>query len=78
MLDKIHPIQVLGRVTVPLIRLTSAERYGYVLNVVYSCGGLAHDRLLLLPYAIADNVTGFATVQLGALLASMAWLAKPR
>jgi predicted GH43/DUF377 family glycosyl hydrolase len=41
-------------------------------NVVYSCGALVHNRTLLLPYAIADNVTTFATVPLDALIAAMA------
>jgi predicted GH43/DUF377 family glycosyl hydrolase len=71
LLDKSDPAKVLARVTMPLIRPDAAERYGYVPNVVYSCGALVHGRILLLPYAIADNVTTFATVQLDALLAAM-------
>lgn len=58
--------------TLPLIRPDVAERYGYVPNVVYICGGLVLGRLLVLPYAIADNVTTFATVALDRLLAAMA------
>ena len=72
LLDKDDPSKVLARVTVPLIRSSAAERYGYVSNVVYSCGALVHGRMLLLPYAIADNVMTFATVQLDALIAAMA------
>jgi predicted GH43/DUF377 family glycosyl hydrolase len=72
LLDKDDPSKVLARVTVPLIRPSAAERYGYVPNVVYSCGALVHNRTLLLPYAIADNVTTFATVPLDALIGSMA------
>jgi predicted GH43/DUF377 family glycosyl hydrolase len=71
LLDKTDPGKVLARVTLPLIRPGATERYGYVPNVVYSCGALVHGRLLLLPYAIADNVTTFATVPLDALLAAM-------
>ncbi len=71
LLDKDDPAKVLARVTMPLISPDAAERYGYVPNVVYSCGALVHGRLLLLPYAIADNVTTFATVPLDALLAAM-------
>jgi predicted GH43/DUF377 family glycosyl hydrolase len=71
LLAKDDPSKVLARVTSPLIRPDAAERYGYVPNVVYSCGALVHGRMLLLPYAIADNVTTFATVQLDALLAAM-------
>jgi predicted GH43/DUF377 family glycosyl hydrolase len=71
LLDKDDPAKVLARITMPLIRPGATERYGYVPNVVYSCGALVHGRMLLLPYAIADNVTTFATVQLDALLAAM-------
>jgi predicted GH43/DUF377 family glycosyl hydrolase len=72
LLDKDDPSKVLARVTVPLIRPDEAQRYGYVPNVVYSCGALVHGRMLLLPYAIADNVTTFGTVGLDPLLAAMA------
>lgn len=72
LLDKDDPSKVLARVTAPLIHPTATDRYGYVPNVVYSCGALVHGRTLLLPYAIADNVTTFATVQLDALIAAMA------
>ena len=72
LLDKADPSKVLARVKVPLIRPSGEERYGYVPNVVYSCGALVHGRMLLLPYAVADNVTTFATIELDALLAAMA------
>lgn len=72
LLDREDPSKVLGRITTPLIRPSAAERYGYVPNVVYSCGALVHDRTLLLPYAIADNVTTFATLPLDPLIAAMA------
>jgi len=71
LLDKDDPSKVLARITVPLIQPSEAERYGYVPNVVYSCGALVHDRMLLLPYAIADNATTFATVELDSLIAAM-------
>jgi predicted GH43/DUF377 family glycosyl hydrolase len=41
-------------------------------NVVYSCGGLVHNRRLLLPYGVADSFTTFASVALDDLLAAMA------
>ncbi len=72
LLDKEDPSKVLARITVPLIQPSEAERYGYVPNVAYSCGALVHGRTLLLPYAIADNATTFATVGLGKLIAAMA------
>ena len=71
LLDKDDPSRVLARVTSPLIRPSAAQRFGYVPNVVYSCGSLVHGRKLLLPYAIADDVTAFATVGLDSLIAAM-------
>ena len=71
LLDKEDPSKVLARMTFPLIQPSEAERYGYVPNVVYSCGALVYGRTLLLPYAIADNSTTFATVGLDALIAAM-------
>jgi predicted GH43/DUF377 family glycosyl hydrolase len=72
LLDKDDPSKVLTRITFPLIQPSEAQRYGYVPNVVYSCGALVHGRMLLLPYAIADNATTFATVGLDSLIAAMA------
>lgn len=73
LLARDDPSTVLARVTFPFIRPGATERFGYVPNVVYSCGALVHGRILLLPYAIADNSTTFATVQLDALIGAMAW-----
>ncbi|HXH16543.1 MAG TPA: glycoside hydrolase family 130 protein [Sphingomonas sp.] len=72
LLDKQDPTKLLARLTEPLIVPSPAERDGYVPNVVYSCGGIVHDRTLLLPFGVADNFASFATVELGRLLAAMA------
>ena len=56
----------------PLVSPTPEDRDGYVPNVVYSCGGLVHDRTLLLPYGVADNFTSFASAPLDTLLGAMA------
>ena len=50
---------------------TVAEREGYVPNVVYTCGALLHGRELIIPCAMSDCATSFATVSLNALLAAM-------
>ncbi|WP_231116046.1 glycoside hydrolase family 130 protein [Motilibacter rhizosphaerae] len=68
LLDLDDPSQVLGRLRGPLLRPAQEERDGYVPNVVYSCGGLVHDGVLLLPYGVSDRSVGFATVGLDALL----------
>lgn len=72
LLDKNDPGKVLGRLEQPMMRpVPLGARNGYVPNVVYSCGGMVHDRTLLLPYAVADTYTRFASVPLDALLAAM-------
>ncbi len=70
LLDKDDPSKVIGRLPTPLLE-PGDERDGYVPNVVYSCGGLVRDRTLLLPFAVADSFTRFATVALDDLLARM-------
>ena len=71
LLDKTDPTRVINRLSGPLLRPSANERDGYVPNVIYSCGGLVHDRTLILPYAVADSFTTIATVPLDALLAAM-------
>jgi predicted GH43/DUF377 family glycosyl hydrolase len=71
LLDLDDPSKVLGRLREPLLRPTQDEREGYVPNVVYTCGSLVHDGLLVIPYGLADHATGFATVPLAEVLAGM-------
>jgi predicted GH43/DUF377 family glycosyl hydrolase len=71
LLDEDDPTKVLGRVKIPLLRPRLRERSGYVPNVIYSCGAMAHNRQLLLPYAVADSFTTFATVSLDRLVAAL-------
>jgi len=44
------------------------EREGYVPNVVYSCGSIIHNSDLIIPYAMSDYASTFATVNLKELL----------
>ena len=71
LLDKSDPSIVLARARRPLIVPTASERGGYVPNVVYSCGALMRDREMLLPYAVGDRTTAFATGSVDAVLATM-------
>jgi predicted GH43/DUF377 family glycosyl hydrolase len=71
LLDKHDPAKMLGRVTIPVLRPTPDERSGYVPNVIYSCGAMVHNRTLVLPFAVADSFTTFATMPLDRLLAEM-------
>lgn len=71
LLDLDDPTQVIGRLTKPLLTPNANEREGYVPNVVYSCGGVIHNRTLVLPYAMSDYATTFATVPVEDVLSNM-------
>jgi predicted GH43/DUF377 family glycosyl hydrolase len=71
LLDIDDPTKVIGRLREPLLSPNQNEREGYVPNVVYTCGALVHDGVLIIPYGLADHATGFATIPLANLLAAM-------
>ena len=68
LLDLDDPSRIIGRLPEPLIRPLESEREGYVPNVVYSCGSIVNNGELLIPFAISDYATTFATVNLDTLL----------
>jgi predicted GH43/DUF377 family glycosyl hydrolase len=72
LLDLNDPTRVIGRLREPLLSPNEAEREGYVPNVVYTCGALLHGHELVIPYAMSDSATSFATISLDELLAAMA------
>ncbi len=72
LLDKADPSRVLARTPSPLLFPSAEQRGGYVPNVTYSCGGLLQGRRILLPYAIGDEYTAFATAQVDDILSVMA------
>jgi len=55
----------------PLLTPHEQEREGYVPNVVYTCGALIHNNELVIPYAMSDIHSGFATVDVGNLIGCM-------
>lgn len=71
LLDLEDPTRVIGRLREPLLSPDENEREGYVPNVVYSCGGLIHDRVLIIPYAVSDYASSFAVVNIDELLDEM-------
>jgi predicted GH43/DUF377 family glycosyl hydrolase len=71
LLDKKDPSKLLARSQSPLIYATPTEREGYVPNVVYTCGAIKHGDLLIIPFAISDNFTTFATIEIKRLLSSL-------
>lgn len=68
LLDLDDPYRVLAALPEPLITPREDERDGYVPNVVYSCGALAHQDTLILPYGTSDSGITLARVPLPALL----------
>ncbi|MGX9789690.1 glycoside hydrolase family 130 protein [Mycobacterium sp. MMS18-G62] len=71
LLDLDDPTRILGQLREPLLSPAADEQDGYVPNVVYSCGGLVHERTLVLPYGICDAAIGVAMVPLDELLAAL-------
>jgi predicted GH43/DUF377 family glycosyl hydrolase len=68
LLDLQDPTRVVGHLAEPLMIPDERERDGYVPNVVYSCGAIVHNDLLVMPYAMSDSATSVATVRLQELL----------
>ena len=72
LLDKKDPSKVLARSREPLVRPEPTEREGYVPNVVYTCGAMRHADQIILPYAISDTFSNFATIKIAALMQAVA------
>lgn len=67
LLDKDDPSRIIARSSEPVLTAEDADRWGYVPNVVYTCGLLAVGEQLLIPYGISDSAVGFATVSMSEL-----------
>jgi predicted GH43/DUF377 family glycosyl hydrolase len=62
LLDLNDPSRLIGRLEEPLLEPNANEREGYVPNVVYSCGAVVHRGELIIPYAMSDYASTFATI----------------
>ena len=71
LLDLENPTKIIARLDEPLLAPHEKEREGYVPNVVYSCGALIHNNVLVIPYAMSDINSGIATVAVNKLLNCM-------
>jgi hypothetical protein len=71
LLDLNDPTRITCRLAEPLLEAGLDERDGYVPNVVYSCGGIVHDRRLWLPYGISDSRIGVAWASIDELRDAM-------
>jgi predicted GH43/DUF377 family glycosyl hydrolase len=66
--DLDDPTKEIGRLSQPLLSPLEEEREGYVPNVVYSCGSMINNGSLVLPYAVSDYSSSYATVNMEELL----------
>lgn len=71
LLDINDPSKIIARLEEPLLIPNESEREGYVPNVVYSCGSLIHNNMLIIPYAMSDITSGIAHVGIKDLIACM-------
>jgi len=74
--DLENPEIEIGRLEKPLLVPNADEREGYMPNVVYSCGSMIHNEDLILPYAISDYASTYATINLKELLEALKASAK--
>ncbi|NNF23098.1 MAG: glycosidase [Saprospiraceae bacterium] len=71
LLDLNNPRKVIAKLPEPLISPSEEEREGYVPNVVYSCGAMIHNDFLIIPYAMSDSASSFATISVSEILNKM-------
>ena len=71
LLDLEDPTKVIGQLNEPLLMPNEEEREGYVPNVVYSCGSIINNDELVIPYAMSDTASTYATISLKELLTNL-------
>ena len=71
LLDLDDPSKIIKKLNKPLLSPNEEEREGYVPNVVYSCGSIIHEGNLILPYAMSDSASTFATINIEDIIAEM-------
>lgn len=72
LLDKKDPFKIIGKTTGPLlVPLEAYELFGYVQNVIFSCGAILEKEKLIIYYGAADTTVCMAHVNINDLLGSM-------
>ncbi len=71
LLDLKNPSKIIKELNKPLLSPNEEEREGYVPNVVYSCGSMAHEGNIIVPYAMSDSASTFAAINIEELLNEM-------
>ncbi len=69
--DLDNPEKEIGRLKTPLMIPNEKEREGYVPNVIYSCGSIVHNNNLIIPYAMSDYASTFASINMDELLSEL-------
>jgi predicted GH43/DUF377 family glycosyl hydrolase len=77
LLDLDDPSQVIAHSPTPVLAPNEDERDGYMPNVVYSCGAIRHDDLVVMPYAMSDSASSVCTFSCAELLAYLKKHARP-
>jgi predicted GH43/DUF377 family glycosyl hydrolase len=71
LLDLDNPEKEIGRLETPVLSPNENEREGYVPNVVYSCGSMICNDSLIIPYAMSDYASTYATINVQELLKAL-------
>jgi predicted GH43/DUF377 family glycosyl hydrolase len=71
LLDLDDPTVLLARSHDPILSPEGALQDGYVPNVVYTCGALAHGDVLVLPFGVGDQSIAIATLSITDVLDSL-------
>ncbi|MEP6749644.1 MAG: glycoside hydrolase family 130 protein [Bacteroidota bacterium] len=71
LLDLENPEKEIARLEYPILSPNESEREGYVPNVVYSCGSMICNDNLIIPYAMSDHASTYATINLEELLTEL-------
>ena len=71
LLDLEDPTKVIAHLKDPLLVPNEEEREGYVPNVVYSCGSMIHNNELIIPYAMSDFASTFASISMEELFSKL-------
>lgn len=74
LLDLEDPSKVIAKLEEPLLVPNKDERDGYVPNIVYSCGSIILNNELIIPYAMSDYASSFATISMDELFKEMIYI----
>jgi predicted GH43/DUF377 family glycosyl hydrolase len=71
LLDLDEPRRLIAHTDDPLLVPEGDRAHGYVPNVIYTCGAMAHGDVLVLPYGVGDRIIAIATLSIPELIADM-------